>query len=110
MQLENFTEKREKLLQDYKFSLEFNKTSIEKITYLNNKLGKNNNNNYYSSNYHSNSTVTFLSLKIKKEKQILAETIENNIKNSYQLYELEKEICLIDSYIHKTKENINLNI
>jgi len=104
IQLDDLSKKRAELLDEYKLCTEFNKTSIDKITYFNKKLGKNNNNHY-----HHSSTVSFLSLRMKKVKSILNETIKNNIINSQKLYELEKEICSIDLRIHKTKYYIDLN-
>jgi len=105
-QMEYLTKKKEKLLNEYNLGIEFNKKSIEKITYLNNKLGKN---NYNSNFHHFNNTVNFLSLRMKKDKIILNETIENNFKNSQNLHELEKEINFIEFCIFKTKGYIKLN-
>ena len=103
-QMDYLTKKKEKLLKDYKLGIEFNKESIEKITYLNNKL-RNNNNIFH----HYNTTATFLSLNMKKYKIILNETIENNFKNNQNLHELEKEINFIEFCIFKTKGYIQLN-
>jgi hypothetical protein len=103
-QLVNLIEKRSQLLNEYEARRLINKESIEKITSLNYQLGKNNNNTY-----HHNSTATFLSLRMKKIKKNLNESIANNIANCHELYELEKEICSIDSSIQKTKYNISLN-
>ena len=104
-QIEYLTEKKEKLLNEYKLGIEFNRESIEKITYLNNKL-RNNNNTIF---HHYNNTANFLSLRMKKYKIILNETIENNFKNSQNLHELEKEINFIEFCIYKTKNYIQLN-
>jgi hypothetical protein len=104
-QMEYLTKKKEKLLNEYKLGIEFNRESIEKITYLNNKL-RNNNNTIF---HHYNTTATFLSLRLKKYKIILNETIENNFKNNQNLHELEKEINFIEFCIFKTKGYIQLN-
>ena len=103
-QIESLIEKREKLLKEYYECLNFNKISIEKITYYNKKLGASNH------NYKNHSTATFMSLRMVHLKQILNETIANNILNSKKLFELEKEIKFTDFCINKTKGYINLNI
>jgi hypothetical protein len=103
-QIESLIEKREKLLKEYNLCLNFNKISIEKITYYNKKLGTSNH------NYKNHSTATFMSLRTTHLKQILNETIANNILNSKKLYELEKEIKFTDFCIYKTKGYIKLNI
>ena len=99
-QLNGYFFEREQLLYDYKEALEFNKKSIEKISYLNHKLGNNNLNKY------SNSATNFISLRMQTQKRNLKEIIESNFINSQKLYELEKRICDIDLYINKTKKLI----
>jgi len=99
-QLNAYFLEREQLLYDYNDALEFNKKSIEKITYLNHKLGKHNLNKY------SNSATNFISLIMQNQKKTLNDTIKSNIANSEKLYELEKRICDIDLYINKTKKLI----
>ena len=105
IQLDDLSKKRAELLDEYKLCTEFNKTSIEKITFLNKKLGKNNNNHQ-----HHSSTITFLSLRMKKVKTILNETMKNNIINSQKLYDLENKICDNDLYINKIKGFIDLHL
>jgi len=91
---------REELLYNYNLAIEFNKNSIEKINYLNKKLGNNNLNRY------SNSTTNFISLITKKIKTNLNEAIENNIINSQKIYDIEKKLSLIELTINKTNEYI----
>jgi hypothetical protein len=101
-QLNAYFLEREQLLYQYNKGLEFNKKSIEIISYLNHKLGNNNLNKY------SNSATNFLSLRMKGHKKRLQEIIESNINNSHKLYELEQRICDIDLYINKIKNLITV--
>lgn len=106
-QITSLKEKRSILLNEYNERIKLNDTSIKKITYLNNKLGKNNNNLNFKCNL--GSTTTFLSLRMLQIKKNLQDTIENNIKNSQKLLDLEKEISFIDLCIRKTKIFIDLH-
>lgn len=106
-QIESLKEKRAILLNEYNDRIKLNENSIKKITYLNNKLGKNNNN--LNLNNKLGSTTTFLSLRNLQLKKNLQETIENNISNSQKLFDLEKEISLVDLCIRKTKIFVDLN-
>jgi hypothetical protein len=104
-QIENLIENRDKLITEFKHRMEFNKLSIEKITYYNKKLG--NNKNIINNNH---TIATFISLRMKHINQILNETIENNIKNSQTMHELEKEIYFTEYCIKKTQGYIQLNL
>lgn len=106
-QIESLKEKRAILLNEYNDRIKLNENSIKKITYLNNRLGKNNNN--LNLNSKLGSTTTFLSLRNLQLKKNLQETIENNISNSQKLFDLEKEISLVDLCIRKTKIFVDLN-
>ena len=99
-QLNAYFLEREQLLFEYQVGLEYNKKSIEKISYLNHKLGNNNLNKY------SNSATNFISLRMQTQKRNLKEIIDSNFINSQKLHELEKRICDIDLYINKTKKLI----
>ena len=106
IQIDKLKKEKEEKEYEYRLKLDIHKKTMDKITYLNKKIGFKNPN----IKHHSNSTINFISLHVKHLKETLKDTIEENIENSKKIYELEKEMECIDFSILKTNEYITYNL
>jgi len=103
VQLNGLIKLKGKLEEEYLLALEDHTQNIKKITYINNKIGK----KLIVSNTLSNTTTTFLSLRMKRFKNMSQETINNDIELCKKMNKIEKEIYLINVSIKKIKQYIS---